>query len=407
MGITTIQTNAPRTVGFIGISTFLHFVAALSILLFANAYVKKPLPQITEVQILSAPPLPIPAPPQIIKPLAAPQEKVALTKLPSISKPLPAIAKSQLVARKLAPATVPAPTKTAPQVRRAINPSLKPSSSVAKAAAPPAPPVEAPNFDAAELGDIPVVVAPKLDESVIDEDLNNANLAANKDFALETDNLTKEAHQEISSLTNENEEQVSALELANKKESDRLAAIAEEAHKKNVKGIAQLVANDNARKAAAREAQAQAAASAKAAAQAAADARAAETAKSQVAGKGLGGSGEDIRGIEDLRQLPGNKRPEYDQDDRFNRRQGEVVFLAYVTRSGELTKFQLIKSSGHRTLDYKTLASLKNWKFYPGQEGVVEIPFLWDLKGGPQEIPSGLRTKIGQQGQRPTDLRTQ
>ena len=65
-----------------------------------------------------------------------------------------------------------------------------------------------------------------------------------------------------------------------------------------------------------------------------------------------------------------------------------------MTRDGHLKDFKLLRSSGHRTLDMKTLKAIRDWKFYPGQEGTVEIPYRWILKGGPQEMPATLRRKI-------------
>ena len=91
--------------------------------------------------------------------------------------------------------------------------------------------------------------------------------------------------------------------------------------------------------------------------------------------------------------MPGNQRPQYDAEDRLHQRQGEVAFLAYVSRDGSVVSYKMMKSSGHRELDAKTLKAIKGWKFYPGQEGWVEIPFKWDLKGGPQEMPTTLRRR--------------
>ncbi len=109
-------------------------------------------------------------------------------------------------------------------------------------------------------------------------------------------------------------------------------------------------------------------------------------------GQGMGGTGQGgVRSLDELKQMPGNARPSYSQDDRYHRRQGNVIFQAYINSAGRPTKFSMSKSSGHPSLDEKTLEALKKWKFYPGQEGWVEIPFLWDLKGGPQPMPSLLR----------------
>lgn len=109
---------------------------------------------------------------------------------------------------------------------------------------------------------------------------------------------------------------------------------------------------------------------------------------------GLGSqSGGIVRKLEDLRQKPGNPRPSYDVSDRMNGLSGTIIVNAYVTKEGNLTLFRLIQSTGHRNLDRKTLAALKDWKFYPGQEGWVELPFKWDLKGGVQQKPTLLQRR--------------
>lgn len=111
----------------------------------------------------------------------------------------------------------------------------------------------------------------------------------------------------------------------------------------------------------------------------------------QSQGEGAAPSGGEVRALSEIRQAPGNKAPQYDVEDRRQGRQGLVVFLAYIKADGMPKEFQLAASSGHRSLDAKTLKALKGWKFQPGQEGWVEIPFQWDLKGGAQEAPSHLR----------------
>ncbi|HPI40445.1 MAG TPA: energy transducer TonB [Pseudobdellovibrionaceae bacterium] len=99
----------------------------------------------------------------------------------------------------------------------------------------------------------------------------------------------------------------------------------------------------------------------------------------------------DIRSLGDLRQKPGNVKPQYGIEDRLQRRQGQVVYVAYVQKDGRVSDFKLIKSSGYVSLDERTFNALKRWKFYPGQEGWVELPFKWDLKGGIKELPALLR----------------
>lgn len=122
------------------------------------------------------------------------------------------------------------------------------------------------------------------------------------------------------------------------------------------------------------------------------------TSKTATAATGVqGGIGSESEGIvrklEDLRQKPGNPRPSYDVQDRMNGLSGTIIVNAYVTKEGKLTLFRLIQSTGHRNLDRKTLAVLKDWKFYPGQEGWVELPFKWDLKGGVQQKPTLLQRR--------------
>lgn len=107
-------------------------------------------------------------------------------------------------------------------------------------------------------------------------------------------------------------------------------------------------------------------------------------------------SASQIRNLEDLRQMPGNAKPEYESEDRLMGRQGMVVFLAFISKEGSPTSFKISQSSGHRSLDLKTLKAVKSWRFYPGQEGWVEIPFQWDLKGGPKQVGGTLRKKISQ-----------
>lgn len=111
---------------------------------------------------------------------------------------------------------------------------------------------------------------------------------------------------------------------------------------------------------------------------------------------GPGNTGE-LRTLEQLRQMPGNPKPQYEPQERLQGQQGAVIFKAFVTEAGQLTNFKMLQSTGYRNLDFKTLKALKQWRFYPGQEGWVELPFKWDLKGGPKEMPTLLRRRVSQQ----------
>ncbi|MFN9065800.1 MAG: TonB family protein [Bdellovibrionales bacterium] len=104
----------------------------------------------------------------------------------------------------------------------------------------------------------------------------------------------------------------------------------------------------------------------------------------------------ELRSLSQLRQMPGNPKPMYEANERRLGHSGHVIFKAFVTQEGQLSNFRLIQSSGHKNLDFKTLKALKQWRFFPGQQGWVELPFKWDLKGGPQEMPTQLRRRVGQ-----------
>lgn len=98
-----------------------------------------------------------------------------------------------------------------------------------------------------------------------------------------------------------------------------------------------------------------------------------------------------IRKLEDLRQKPGNPIPQYANEERLVGQQGQINFVGFVNKDGVLTQLKMIRSTGYTNLDSKTLAALKQWRFFPGQEGWVEIPFRWDLRGGAKEMPAMLK----------------
>lgn len=100
-----------------------------------------------------------------------------------------------------------------------------------------------------------------------------------------------------------------------------------------------------------------------------------------------------IRKLEQLRQMPGNKRPQYSIEERKLGHAGTVVFQAYVTKEGRLKNLRQIRSTGFSNLDLKASRALKDWRFYPGQEGWVELPFHWNLAGEVKALGGGLRIK--------------
>lgn len=108
------------------------------------------------------------------------------------------------------------------------------------------------------------------------------------------------------------------------------------------------------------------------------------------------GSPTAVRSVESLRQVPGNPKPQYATDERLRREQGKVIFYAFVTARGTLENFKLVQSTGYKNLDGKSLAALRKWKFYPGQQGWVEIPQIWNLKGDAENMPTLLRRQVSQ-----------
>lgn len=115
--------------------------------------------------------------------------------------------------------------------------------------------------------------------------------------------------------------------------------------------------------------------------------------KSQI-GNELGSALAKARTLDQLRQMPNNPKPVYSENERLQGHQGKIVFLAFINKAGNVSDFKLMKSTGYKNLDLKTFAALKKWKFYPGQEGWVELPYQWNLKGGTQEMPTLLRREI-------------
>lgn len=92
----------------------------------------------------------------------------------------------------------------------------------------------------------------------------------------------------------------------------------------------------------------------------------------------------------DLKPMPGNKDPQYSKDDRLARRQGEVKFMAEVSKAGSLSNIRLLKSSGHKSLDLSAYRAFKNFRYQPGQQSFVVKSFVFTLKGPAQQLPSRL-----------------
>ncbi|MBC7465994.1 MAG: TonB family protein [Bdellovibrio sp.] len=217
--------------------------------------------------------------------------------------------------------------------------------------------------------------------------IDKSNAAAIQAQKAELDNDLKQ-------VSDEKDQALQSLEEDNKAQARAMEDALEAKRTKNAAAVAQLKASEQAaREKAARENEL------------AKQAKAAAKGKgfSEDGGSGAGATGEDkpsnqasgeaigVRSLDELRQMPGNPKPQYSVEERLRREQGFVAFHAYISKAGLPTQFRITQSTGFRNLDGKTLSALKKWKFYPGQEGWVEIPFKWDIKGGVQEVPTLLR----------------
>lgn len=236
---------------------------------------------------------------------------------------------------------------------------------------------ENPQIETAQVEDSSNV---ELDESVVEEAITAVKQSSNQqeEKASVSQEAAALATEEIADHDEESQAMAAAHEQEIQKQNEADAKAEEEAAR--AKKVALL--NDLRKQNAEREAQE--------AALAAAAANSGLGSKNQGEGPK---EGEEVRAVSELKQIGGNPKPQYDNEDRMKGRSGTVVFQAFVQNDGKLKDFTMLESSGHRTLDSKTLKALKQWKFAAGQEGWIEIPFKWDLKGGAQEI-SPLRNAV-------------
>ncbi len=257
------------------------------------------------------------------------------------------------------------------------------------------------------------IQTPQLAESksapIDPNDINDDDLK--KDFAKVDHQEKKQVLALAKDLEDQNKEALSETEKVadqmaqqNEMEGEKIAAFNASQRARDAQAIAAAESSERAATAkAAQEAKEARAAQAAALAAAAASAeKASQAAAKEKSDKDIAGTGKDsegaangtptgVRDAQDLRQRPGNPLPQYEQNERLLGHQGKVVFLAYVTPEGVPTQFKLSDSTGFKNLDGKTLKALKQWRFYPGQEGWVEMAFNWSLKGGAQEMPALLK----------------
>lgn len=99
----------------------------------------------------------------------------------------------------------------------------------------------------------------------------------------------------------------------------------------------------------------------------------------------------------DLKQMPGNKAPQYPMVSRRLGQQGQVELLYKVTKEGKVTDIQVVKSSGFKELDQEAVKAVAAYRFVPGQEGLARHPVNFALKGEAATLPSRLRSTTNAQ----------
>jgi len=225
-----------------------------------------------------------------------------------------------------------------------------------------------------------MAVAKSYDTPVVNEDLDLPAVNVNDELS-----------------DSEMDEKLTQVDLNSNQENDfkvKLQNIDAEQESLDKKIAAAQVRVENDKKAIAESIERQRAAQLAAAAQRAAEQSAlAENSKGTSLADAEEGEAGPVRSLSELKQRPGNPKPTYSEEDRFKRREGLVVFWAYINKTGAPQNFKIVQSSGHRSLDLRTFGALKQWKFEPGQQGWVELPYQWNLKGGPVEMPGQLRRK--------------
>lgn len=252
--------------------------------------------------------------------------------------------------------------------------------------------IEAPELDQGQLAAINKPSALNADFDDAFENVDQSQLAA-----IENEKNTLESM--ANSLTNEQDETLAALNELHKNEADQLASMQSDLRKRNAEKIASaLAAEKTAALAAAKQAESsrQNGLGGQGHGFGVKTGAGAGNAGQPTNSKQLAGVPQGVRSLDQLRQMPGNPKPQYDREERRRGDQGEIAFVAYISKQGHPTQFKLLKSTGFKNLDAKTLSALKKWRFFPGQEGWVELPFRWDLKGGVVEDGGTLRRSVSQ-----------
>ncbi|MBS1968947.1 MAG: TonB family protein [Bdellovibrionales bacterium] len=396
---------------FISLSVMLHAALVATVALMSVPPIEFPKKEVIEFEVESET--------TAAKPIAdgtnVPETKGEAAPAPAPVEP-PAAPAPVAKAAPVAPPTEPAES-VAPKIAPVVAaPKAVAAAPKAVAAAPATlDDISTPDLETLDTGEVAVA---QMDEKDLQDDFEKVDrenrkavIAAKKSIESDADKAAQDGDDALREVEQEN--QALAKSAAQAEEARRKADVAAiAAAEAKEKAAADKAARLAAKQAADREASEARAAAAREAqiAREGEEANARLAALKEAHGKGTADEGEGtgnsgspaptkevagipggVRSLEQLRQMPGNKFPQYSQEERLARQEGQTMFYAYVNKDGSLSQFKLGQSTGYRNLDSKTLAALKKWKFYPGQEGWVEMPFKWTLNGEALEAGGQLR----------------
>ncbi|HEY8272662.1 MAG TPA: TonB family protein, partial [Pseudobdellovibrionaceae bacterium] len=374
INISPLNAIENKTGRFLSLSVLLHIALFASIVLMTVPPIEFPKKEIVELEVekdLIGNTAPIQAIPEGA-PIpetkgAAPTEPLAAAKvttpisLPPLKTAIAPPPTSAPVPSSVVP-VAPLPPATAAPISAAASPAALPET---------LDDIQTPPLETSEAGEVPLA---QMDEKDLHENFEKVDQAHHKAVITAKKSLDEEADKAAA----EGDEAISEMD---KETQDEAIAAALAAEKRRARDAAAIAAAEASEKAAADRAT-----------RLAADEGEGTGSKGSPAPtKEVAGIPGGVRSLEQLRQMAGNKFPQYDKDERLARQEGKAIFYAYVNKDGSLSQFKLGESSGYRNLDTKTLAALKKWKFHPGQEGWVEMPFKWTLTGEAMEAGGQLR----------------
>ncbi|MCC6276848.1 MAG: TonB family protein [Oligoflexia bacterium] len=81
-----------------------------------------------------------------------------------------------------------------------------------------------------------------------------------------------------------------------------------------------------------------------------------------------------------VREIPGNPKPEYPWMAKLKGKKGAVVVSGFLRANNRFSHIALVRSSGHPELDKAALDAFQKWKYqYPGKDTWVIKPFNFTL----------------------------